>query len=265
MTEPTLERVPLDKIDGADLELREDLEDPDLEDLARSIGKLGLIHPPRLRREGDRFRVVAGGRRIRATRLLGWREVPAIVDDPGGPPAAEQSLVENLHRRDLNPVEEAAAFAALIAHHGYTPGQLARQIGRTPDYIETRGAILDWPEEIREALRRGEIKLAAARELAQVDDPAHRTYLLTWAIKQGATASLVASWVHDYKMQRVAAEARGGNYQSPGSNVQPPEPTLQCAFCAEWKNLRDIEILRACSKCRAQMYGPDAGGRAGGA
>jgi len=254
VTEPTLEQVPLDLIDAPTLELREDLEDPDLEELARSVAKVGLIHPPRLVRCGARYRVLAGHRRVRALRLLGWKETPALVGDPAGPHEAEAGLVENLHRRDLNPVEEATAFAALITRHGYTPASLAKQIGRNLDYIEQRGAILDWPDEIREALRAGTIRLGAARHLADVDDPAHRDYLLTWAIKQGATASLVASWVHDYKMGKVAAEARGGNYQSPASDVAPPEPTLQCAFCAEWRNLRTITHLRVCGPCIAKLY-----------
>ena len=144
----------------------------DLDELKKSIQSKGVLEPILVRPLPDgRFRIIAGERRFRAALEAGLGEVPCIELDVPDNEVLEIALIENLHRRDLHPFEEAAGFAALAETHGYTQQQVATAIGRSRVSITEAMSLLDIPEDLREKCRRADIDARSVLlEIARLGD-----------------------------------------------------------------------------------------------
>ena len=143
-----------------------------VEELASSIADKGLLHPLVVRPKDGYYEVVAGNRRLAALRMLGRRKAPCLVVDMDDKSAYELALVENLQRRNLNPIEEAMAFKAYIEMYGYgSESELARRIGKSQEYVSRRLQLLRLPQKVQEEVMRRRIAPSIAAELATIDDP----------------------------------------------------------------------------------------------
>lgn len=130
----------------------------DLKELARSIEARGVLEPLLVRPMGDgRYRIIAGERRFRAAMEAGLTEVPCIEFDVPENEVIEIALIENLHRKDLHPFEEAEGYAGLATRHGYTQQQIADALGKSRVSITESLSLLDVPEDVREECRRADI------------------------------------------------------------------------------------------------------------
>ena len=141
--------IPLDKIISNPLQPRHGFDEPGLVDLARSIMMYGLIQPIIVRPYDNKYRIVTGERRFRACYLLGKSQIAAIIKEMDDEKAAALSLTENLQHQELNYVEEAEAYSALINGFGLTREELGRKIGRSPLAIAEKLRLLKLPEYIR--------------------------------------------------------------------------------------------------------------------
>ncbi len=146
----------------------------DLRELVRSIEAKGVLEPLLVRQiPGGRFRIIAGERRFRAAMEAGLAEVPCIEMDVSESEVLEIALIENLHRKDLHPFEEAEGFAGLAERHGYTQQQVADAIGRSRVSVTEAISLLDIPEDLREECRRADIdSKSVLLEVARLKDPA---------------------------------------------------------------------------------------------
>lgn len=150
---------------------REDFDQEKLEELAASIRSHGVIQPVVVRPLGDgRYELVAGERRWRACRLAGVKEVPALVRNLSERDVAEIALIENLQREDLNPLEEARAYQALITEYGLTQEEVGARVGKSRPVIANALRLLQLPPTIQEMLRAGELTAGHARALLAVED-----------------------------------------------------------------------------------------------
>jgi ParB family chromosome partitioning protein len=140
-----------------------------LEELAASIREHGVVEPILVRREGTKYRIVAGERRWRAAQRAGLREVPAILREASDREAFELALVENLQRADLNAIEEAEAFEVLATDHGLTQEQIATRVGKERSTVANALRLLKLPPEVRDAVRGGLLDMGHARALLGVD------------------------------------------------------------------------------------------------
>ncbi|MBE6601890.1 MAG: ParB/RepB/Spo0J family partition protein [Ruminococcaceae bacterium] len=157
----------------ADIEPRRDqprktFEHEALESLADSIGQFGVLQPIIVREsqllEGT-YEIVAGERRWRASKMAGLNEIPAVVLDGDDLKAAQVAVIENIQREDLNPVEEAMAYDALIDRYGLTQEQVAKQVGKNRATIANALRLLELPEEVLELLKNGDLSAGHARAL----------------------------------------------------------------------------------------------------
>ncbi|MFY9551751.1 MAG: ParB/RepB/Spo0J family partition protein, partial [Thermoanaerobaculia bacterium] len=144
----------------------------DLEELRMSIESKGVLEPILVRPLPDgRFRIIAGERRFRAALEAGLGEIPCIELDVPDNEVMEIALIENLHRRDLHPFEEAAGYASLAGRHGYTQQQIASTVGKSRVSITEAMSLLDIPEELREKCRRADIDARSVLlEIARLGD-----------------------------------------------------------------------------------------------
>ena len=140
-----------------------------LEELASSIKENGLLQPILVREYGEgRYQIIAGERRFRASKLAELDEIPAIILDRDDRKVAEISLIENIQREDLNPIEEALAFKALAEEYGLTQEELAEKVGKSRSAIANSTRLLDLPDEVLEMVANGDISAGHGRTLLGV-------------------------------------------------------------------------------------------------
>lgn len=121
-----LVEVPVDLVSPNPNQPRRHFDDESLDELAASMAELGVLQPLLVRRTEEGYELIAGERRLRAARRAGLLKVPVVIRSAEGASSLEEALVENLHRRDLNPMEEAAAYQRLVEEFGYTQEQASR-------------------------------------------------------------------------------------------------------------------------------------------
>ncbi len=172
---------------------RKTFDHASLETLADSIANYGVLQPIVVREnesaEGT-YEIIAGERRWRAAKLAGLSEIPAVVFSGDDLKAAQVALIENIQREDLNPVEEALGYGALIERFGLTQEQVAKQVGKSRVTITNMLRLLDLPEEALEMLRNGELSTGHARALLGLEYEediitlAHRTVAQSLSVRE---------------------------------------------------------------------------------
>ena len=174
------EMIRISSIDPRHDQPRKTFEREALESLADSIAAYGVLQPIIVRKNVDiegTYEIIAGERRWRAAKMAGLSEIPAVIFDGDDLKAAQVAMIENVQREDLNPVEEALGYGALIDRFGLTQEQLAKQVGKSRATITNMLRLLDLPEEVLELLRSGELQTGHARALLGLDDEAHMILL----------------------------------------------------------------------------------------
>jgi ParB family transcriptional regulator, chromosome partitioning protein len=162
----SMTEIPLDEIAPNPRQPRASFDDAALGELAASIRAVGVLQPIVVRKRPGGYQLVMGERRVRAARLAGLDRIPAVVrhaDDDG---MLRDALIENLQREDLNPIEEAEAFRALIKQAGLTHDEIAERIGRSRPAITNALRLLDLVPTVRERLRSGSLSAAHGRAVA---------------------------------------------------------------------------------------------------
>jgi ParB family chromosome partitioning protein len=201
------EMIRVSAIDPRHDQPRKTFEREALESLADSIAAYGVLQPIIVREnpsaEGT-YEIIAGERRWRAAKMAGLSEIPAVIYDGDDLRAAQVAMIENIQREDLNPVEEALGYGALIDRFGLTQEQLAKQVGKSRAAITNMLRLLDLPEEVLELLRSGELKEGHARALLGLDDEAHMILLADRTVASGLSVREVEAAVK--RMNALAEE-----------------------------------------------------------
>jgi len=149
---------------------RKNFDAEELSSLAESITEYGLIQPITVRKVGERYKIIAGERRWRAARMAGLSEVPVNIISADDKKASEIALVENIQRKDLDPIEEADAFSALIDDYGMTQEEVGRRVGRSRSAIANALRLLELPPEVRARLSNGTLSEGHAKALLGIKD-----------------------------------------------------------------------------------------------
>ena len=160
--------VPVESITPNPRQPRRHFEAEALEELAASIRTRGILQPILVRPAADRdgmFEIVAGERRWRAAQLAQLHQVPVLVRDVPDSALAEIALIENIQRADLNPIEEANAYAALLQEHGHTQERLADLLGKSRSHVTNMLRLLVLPDEVTDMLASGSLSVGHARAL----------------------------------------------------------------------------------------------------
>ena len=170
--------VAVDRIDSNPQQPRLAFNQETLDELTASIREHGVLQPILVRPLGqNRYQLVAGERRWRATKQAGLETIPALIEEIDDDTALEISIIENLQREDISPLDEAAMYDRMVREHGYSIRKLADKIGKDKGYLENRLRLADAPPEIRELVSLRKDTLSHAYELMKVDDPKKRRRL----------------------------------------------------------------------------------------
>lgn len=199
------------------------VEDTSLEELAQSIRTHGVIQPIVVtRRAGEArgYEIVAGERRWRAAQRAGLLRVPVVVRDVEETRRLELALIENIQRQDLNPMEEAAAYARLASDFGLTQEQIARSVGKDRATIANYQRLLGLAEEVRAEVAAGRLAMGHARALASLPDP---------ATQQRVAREIIARDLSVRSTEALVREAADGSPTRSAKQVKPPDANVQAA------------------------------------
>ena len=150
---------------------RRHFDEAALDELAESIARDGVLQPIIVRPTDTGYEIIAGERRWRASQKAQLHEIPALVRESDVQHSAELAIIENIQREDLNAIEEAAAYKALMEAYGHGQAQIGEIVGKSRSHVANLLRLLDLPEEVQQMLLRGDISMGHARVAAGVDDP----------------------------------------------------------------------------------------------
>ncbi len=184
--------VPVDHIRANPHQPRKEFDEDRLEELAESIKTHGLIQPITVRYIGEkRFELIAGERRLRASKLAGLAEIPAYIREADDEQSMAFALIENIQRQDLNPLEVAMGYKRLIDEFEYTQAEVANRVGKNRTTVTNMLRLLNLPDFIQTALINDEISIGHARALITIEDQALQAKLLKNIIKEAWTVRQV--------------------------------------------------------------------------
>ncbi|UQD53712.1 nucleoid occlusion protein [Bacillus methanolicus] len=180
-----IKKIPIEDIVPNRFQPRTVFDDEKIEELARTIHTHGIIQPIVVREFGNnQFEIIAGERRWRAMKKLGWDEVPAIIKNLNDTETASMALIENLQREELSPIEEAIAYGKLLELHNLTQEALAQRLGKGQSTVANKLRLLKLPNEVQEALLNKIITERHARSLIPLKDPEKQVKLLQEIIEK---------------------------------------------------------------------------------
>ena len=213
-----LRSVPIEQIAPGRNQPRSRFEQTELEQLAESISRHGIVQPLLLRPAGTgshTYEIVAGERRWRAAQLAGLHELPALIEEMEEPRALAVALIENVQRADLTPVEEAEGYRRLLSEHRYTQQTLAKLVGKSRSHIANTTRLLSLPASTREHLQSGRLSAGHGRALLAASKP------------EALAAKVIAE---DLSVRETEELVRREQETGPARNRRPrrrPDPNLR--------------------------------------
>lgn len=205
-------QVDIDLIDPSPYQPRTRFREEALEELAQSIRSSGIVQPLVVRRFGHRYQLIAGERRWRAAQRCALSRVPVVVRDVPEERAVEMTLVENLQREDLNPIEQGHAFERLIQEFALTQEEVAQRTGKDRATIANAVRLLKLEPQIRDLIEEGRVSAGHGRALLGIADPKARLEIARRVARGGMTVRQV---------ERLASRSAHPKPETPAPAVDP--------------------------------------------
>ena len=183
--------LPIERIAPNPRQPRVVFDEDALAELVHSIKEIGLLQPVVVRRSAEGYELIAGERRLRASKIAGLSEIPAIIRDTDDEDLLRDALLENLHRANLNALEEAAAYEQLLADFGCTQEELARRIGRSRPQVSNTLRLLKLPANVQRRVAAGVLSAGHARALLSLDSPEAMDALAQRIVAEGLSVRSV--------------------------------------------------------------------------
>lgn len=223
--------LPLSSIEPNRYQPREHFDETALLSLSESIRELGVLQPVLVRpSEADRFELIAGERRWRAARKAGLTTIPAIVRTIGDDASLEQALVENLHRADLSPLEEAAAYQQLMEDFGLTQEQVAARVGKSRPAVANTLRLMQLPASVQRYVADGRLSAGHARALLATPDRNRQEALARQVVDEGWTVRQIEDAVRhdgfDRQAQTAAPPSDAPASAATSKGAQPTAPAV---------------------------------------
>jgi ParB family chromosome partitioning protein len=224
--EKNLIQIEINKIKPNPYQPRGDFDEDKMEELTLSIKEKGIIQPVVVRRAGDRFELVAGERRFRAAQKLGMEQLPALVlEKLSKEGMLELSLIENLQREDLNPIDQARGYKRLLEECGLSQKQLSERIGKDRSSIANTLRLLNLPKAIQGLIASGELSEGHARAILSLSDEGEQKALSKRIIRDGLSVRKTEELVYGGKQK-----SKRRRLKEPSSKFLEVESSLKQFF-----------------------------------
>lgn len=223
-TEPTtvgssqFNEIPLAQIKANPNQPRTEFDDDTLEELATSIKINGIISPITLRKVSDNeYQIIAGERRVRASRLIGLEKIPAYIKTANDEEMMEMALIENIQREDLNAIEIALSYNNLARTYNLTQEELSERVGKKRATITNYLRLLKLPAEVQMGLKDKKIDMGHARALAGIEDPTQQIKIYEQILAEGSSVRRAEELV------RNGGKKPNGKKSTGSPNIMPEE------------------------------------------
>ena len=184
-----------------------------LEALSESIKEHGVVQPIIVRPQGNRYELIAGERRLRASQMAGLLDIPAIIRDYTDKETAEIALIENLQREDLNPLEEGLAYERMMNEYEVTQDSMARMIGKSRSYVANILRLLELPDEVKELIKAKKLSAGQARPLLGLKKKTDMVLLARMIVEKDLSVRKIEDLIRKMKGTiRVPKEDKLGAY-----------------------------------------------------
>lgn len=193
--------VNVDLIDPNPYQPRQSITTSSIMELSESIKEKGVIVPITVVSKGDRYILAAGERRLSATRLAGFKDIPAVVKDLSDKELAEVAIIENVHRKDLNPIEEGYAYLRLLAEFEMSTDEIAEKVSKTKSYVDGKLKLTKLPKIIQNAIAVGEISENHGKALLGLEDEQAMVAALKIVVRNGHSAARTEELVRQIKAE----------------------------------------------------------------
>jgi ParB family chromosome partitioning protein len=224
--------VDIDLLSPNEQQPRLSMDDAKLEELARSVKSNGIIQPILVRRDGVRYRIIAGERRWRAAQRAGLQRVPVVVREvpQGEQQLLELALIENLQRENLNPVDEALAYQRLADDFSLTQDQIAAAVGKDRSSIANFMRLLKLPDEVRGDLAAGSLSTGHARALLPLPDAAAQRQAAREVVSRGLSVRETEAFVKRLLVQKPTSHSPAPAEASKDVHTRAAEDRLRFAL-----------------------------------
>ena len=232
----TINEIAIEEIEANPNQPRREFEEAALQELATSIREIGIIQPITLRQVADnRFQIIAGERRWRASQIAGLQAIPAYIRTISDESVMEMALVENIQREDLNAIEIALAYEHLLEASGMTQEKVSERVGKSRTAITNYLRLLKLPAQVQMALQKKEIDMGHARALLAIDSPSLQIKLFKEVQKEGWSVRKVEEMVQQLKNGEII---ENGKKKIASRNALPEEFTLLKSRLSKFLNTK---------------------------
>lgn len=205
---PGYQEIPVHVIEPSPYQARREITPEQLSELAESIRSEGLLQPIVVRRQGEKFQLIAGERRWRAFQLLRIKVIPARVVDASDASSAALGLIENLQREGLNPIEEAHGYASLIRDFDLTQESAAERVGKGRASVANALRLLNLEQDLQAYVAKNMLSVGHAKVLLGIEDTGHRSMLGRRIIEEGLSVRVAEKLAQNVKLAAGPAPAR---------------------------------------------------------
>ncbi|MFI0347696.1 MAG: ParB/RepB/Spo0J family partition protein [Chthoniobacterales bacterium] len=212
-----IEQVPLDQIVASPLQPRTEFAEEQLRDLVDSIRERGIIQPLIVRMVAGRYELIAGERRLRASREVGLTQAPVIVRQATDQEVIELALIENLQREGLNPIEEALAYERLSSEFQLTQEEIARRVGKSRASVANAVRLLDLDPEVRGLLIQGRLSVGHAKVLLALKNQEEQRFIAQQIIRRSASVRIAEELVETQRARNQGSQKRRANRKTTSS------------------------------------------------
>lgn len=222
-------------------------------ELVRSIVQFGLLHPLVVISEDSKYRILAGHRRYVAVRGLGWEEIPCNVLELNHREASDVTIMENLIREDVNPVDLGWYLRHLVEDDGMTQEQIGERLGKSASWASRYIKLTTIPDEMQAQIQQGNISFRGALELERIENPDVKTIYTREALERGKSTRQIRQEVDYYKKQQPIIDNAVATVQATRQEPSLEPHPLRCVWCGTpaaeapgnmvWICTRDLEAL----------------------
>lgn len=244
-----IREIPIDQIQVGEHEQRFDDVDDEISALGQSIRRVGLLDPLCVASSDDGYLLLAGHRRLEACKRIGLEVVRCLVETGDEITRREITFAENFFRKDLTPIELAAAIANEVKEGRMTVEQIAAGFRKDTDWVQRKIAICGWPEDVLEVIHSGKLSIAAAANLACITENYYRRSLVRQAAENGATARTTSAWLQAWRSMLPPAEAKEQEPADPDAPPVPMVPQAPCLVCHDVFRVDELSHVPLCSHC----------------
>jgi ParB family chromosome partitioning protein len=253
---PGIAVVNVDQIKANEFQPRRDFEQVALEELAQSIRENGLIQPLIVRKSGDKFELIAGERRLRASKIAGLKSVPVVIRKSTDREALELAIVENIQREDLNCVDEGLAYFQLMQEFQLSQEELAKRMGKERATIANALRILKLSDYILDELKKGALTKGHAKALLSIEDQTVREKFAKEILEKSYSVRQAEKVAQDLKAPK-ADQASAPPVRSTGNNTDPEVAKLTQELTRRYMTKVEFKGTKKSGQIQIQ-YGSEA-------